>query len=193
MSETVGVISLQPDGELLLVDGDLTQETTDAIVNAANRHLAHWGGVAAAIVRAGGSTIREDSQRWIDEHGPIDHGRPALTGAGDLLTKAVIHVVGPRWGEGDEDEKLRTAVQAALKTAEEGGFQSLAMPPVSTGVFGFPVDRAAGVFLEAIRSYFSEEHPAHLTQVRIVIIDDPTLEDFQRVFHPHFEHAAGGE
>lgn len=192
MGDTVGRISLQPAGKLTLVHGDLTEEQVDAIVNAANRHLEYGGGVAAAILQAGGEIIRAESDRWIQRHGPIDHDRPAITSAGELPCQAVIHIVGPRWGEGQEDKKLSSAVQAALRAAESQGFRTLAMPPISTGIFRFPVERAAGVILAAIRDFFSDHQPARLAEVRIVIIDRPTLDVFRAVLAPHFDSPADG-
>ena len=104
-----------PSGQTLaLYHGDLTEEKVDAIVNAANEHLAHGGGVAGAIVRRGGREIQEESYAWVRQHGPAGHDKPALTGAGKLPCKAVIHAVGPMWGAGDEDRKLRAAYTSAL-------------------------------------------------------------------------------
>lgn len=192
MGDTVGRISMPPTGRLTLVHGDLTQEQVDAIVNAANRQFKHGGGVAAAILKAGGESIRAESERWIQRHGPIDHDQPAITGAGDLPCQAVIHVVGPRWGEGREDTKLATAVQAVLEAAESQGFRTIAMPPISTGIFGFPVKRAAGVILAAIRDFYSDRQASQVAEVRVVIIDRPTLDAFQEVLAPHFDSPAEG-
>lgn len=193
MGDTVGRISMKPTGRLTLVHGDLTQERVDVIVNAANRQLQHGGGVAAAILKAGGESIRSESERWIQRHGPIDHEQPAITGAGNMPCQAVIHVVGPRWGEGGEDTKLAAAVRAALGAAESQGFRTIAMPPISTGIFGFPVKRAAGVILAAIRDFYTGQQASRLAEVRVVIIDRPTLSAFQEVLAPHFDSAAEGE
>src|SRR2546422_11703553 len=89
--------------------GDLTEEAVDAIVNAANEYLSHGGGVAGAIVRRGGPKIQHESDAWVNAHGPAQHDRPALTGAGRLPCRAVIHAVGPMWGDGDEAQKLGLA------------------------------------------------------------------------------------
>src|ERR1700690_2279988 len=91
---------------LQIVQGDLTTETTDAIVNAAHEHLSHGGGVAWAIVRRGGEIIQQESDEWIRNHGIVAHARPAWTSGGDLPAKYVIHAVGPVWGDGDEVAKL---------------------------------------------------------------------------------------
>ena len=117
-----------------IIRGDLTEAPVDAIVNAANSHLQHGGGVAGAIVRKGGSIIQEESDRI----GYVPVGECAVTGAGSLQAKYVIHTVGPRWGEGDEEAKLRSAVRNTLKMAEEQGFTTIAMPAISAGSSAFP-------------------------------------------------------
>ena len=123
------------NGKLLrLVQGDITERDTDAIVNAANSYLQHGGGVAGAIVRKGGQIIQDESDRI----GFVPVGNAAVTTAGKLPSKYVIHAVGPRMGEGDEDNKLKSAVLKSLQLASEKNFQSLSLPAVSSGIFGFP-------------------------------------------------------
>ena len=172
-----------PTGQVLqLIHGDLTEEDVDAIVNAANAYLEHGGGVAADIVRRGGSLIQHESDAWVRAHGPVSHDTPALTGAGRLASRHVIHAVGPVWGEGDEDAKLRTAVRGALRVADEQGFSSLALPAISTGVFGFPKARGARILIDAIAD-FLEAHPTSaLTRVHITLIDDPSVRVFAAAF-----------
>jgi len=170
-----------PGGRLLqLRHGDLTEEQVDAIVNAANEHLAHGGGVAGAIVRRGGPEIQRESGAWVRANGPASHARPGLTGAGRLPCRAVIHAVGPIWGSGDEDAKLRTAYRAALTVADAQRYRSVAFPSLSTGIFGFPVERAAPIALGAVREFWNERGDTSVDHVRFVIIDAPTLETFQR-------------
>ena len=172
-----------PTGQVLqLIHGDLTEEDVDAIVNAANTYLEHGGGVAADIVRRGGSLIQHESDAWVRAHGPVSHDTPALTGAGRLASRHVIHAVGPVWGEGDEDAKLRAAVRGALRVADEQGFSSLALPAISTGVFGFPKARGARILTDAIAD-FLEAHPTSaLTRVHITLIDDPSVQVFAAAF-----------
>ena len=129
-----------------IIRGDLTEAPVDAIVNAANSHLRHGGGVAGAIVAKGGSIIQEESDRI----GFVPVGGSAITTAGRLPAKYVIHTVGPRWGEGDEEGKLRSAVRSALRLAAERGFTSIAMPAISGGIFGYPKDRCAHVIIDEI-------------------------------------------
>jgi O-acetyl-ADP-ribose deacetylase (regulator of RNase III) len=172
-----------PSGQRLeIVHGDITNEKVDAIVNAANAQLVHGGGVAGTIVRKGGQVIQAESDRWVKKYGPVDHAFPAYTSAGRLPCKYVIHAVGPYWGQGDEDRRLAAAVSGSLSRAEELGLESIALPAISTGIFGFPRERAAAIIFGAIRNYF-EDHPASkLRLVRLVIIDQATLNIFLTQF-----------
>jgi O-acetyl-ADP-ribose deacetylase (regulator of RNase III) len=171
-----------PLHKLEIVHGDLTNETVDAIVNAANSHLVHGAGVAGAIVRRGGIQIQHESDEWVRRYGPVSHAEPAYTSGGNLPCRFVIHAVGPIWGEGNEDQKLVAAISGSLRLADRLGVTSLAFPPISTGIFGFPKERAAPIFYNTIRNYFVE-HPATLLKlVRLCIIDIPTLEVFLNEF-----------
>ncbi|MGA3174664.1 MAG: macro domain-containing protein [Syntrophorhabdales bacterium] len=134
---------------LRVIRGDITEAPVDAIVNAANSHLQHGGGVAGAIVRKGGRVIQDESDRI----GFVPVGRAAVTTAGSLPARYVIHAVGPRWGEGDEEGKLASAVRNTLALAEEKGFTSLAMPAISAGIFGFPKDRCARIIVGEIAAF----------------------------------------
>ena len=135
-----------------LVDGDITEQETDAIVNAANEHLVLGGGVAGAIRRKGGPKIQEEC----NIKGGTYVGGAVITTGGNLKAKHVIHAVGPRMGEGDEDVKLRSATINSLKVAEDQGLTSIAFPAISTGIFGFPIDRCAKIMLIATISYLKE-------------------------------------
>ncbi|MEJ5201295.1 MAG: macro domain-containing protein [Anaerolineales bacterium] len=171
-----------PFHRLEIVHGDLTEESVDAIVNAANSHLAHGAGVAGAIVRRGGIQIQRESDEWVRRYGPVSHAEPAYTSGGNLPCRFVIHAVGPIWGEGDEDRKLAAAISGSLHLADQLGVTSLAFPPISTGIFGFPKERAALIFYNTIQKYFAE-HPATILRlVRLCIIDVPTLEVFLNEF-----------
>ena len=167
---------------LILLEGDLTQARVDAIVNAANAHLSHGGGVAAAIVRRGGREIQQESDAWVLLHGPISHDHPALTGAGRLPCRKIIHALGPVWGEGSEDAKLHAAITASLRLANEQGFASVAFPAISTGIFRFPVLRAAAVSLEAIEVYFEENPASSLREVQVILFEQSAIGAFQQVF-----------
>jgi O-acetyl-ADP-ribose deacetylase len=168
-----------PSGQKLqLIQGDLTEEHVDAIVNAANNHLQHGGGVAGVIARKGGGVIQDESDRWVQEHGPISHTAPAYTSAGNLPSRYVIHAVGPVWGEGEEDTKLFEAVTGSLLLAGELGLSSMALPAISTGIFGFPKPRAAEVIYRAISNYFLERPDSSLRIIRLTLFDEPTISAF---------------
>src|SRR3954467_201832 len=129
--------------DLQLLEGDITDLQVDVIVNAANEKLQLGGGVAGPIAKKGGPTIQEECDRI----GGTPVGTAVMTAAGNLKARHVIHAVGPRMGEGDEDKKLAAAVRAALALADRRGVKSIALPAISTGIFGFPIDRAARILL----------------------------------------------
>jgi O-acetyl-ADP-ribose deacetylase (regulator of RNase III) len=167
---------------LQIAQGDLTQESVDAIVNAANSALQHGGGVAAAISRGGGPEIQAQSNAWVREHGPVSHAEPAYTTGGRLPCRYVIHAVGPVWGEGDEDNKLKAAISGSLRLADHLELSSIAFPAISTGIFGFPKERAAGIILSAIRDYLTHNPTSSLKQVRLTLFDRPTIDAFMTVW-----------
>ena len=152
-----------------MVRGNLLEEPVDAIVNAANGHLAHGGGVAGIISRAAGPTLQEESDRLVAARGPFATGTAVATTAGKLPFKAVIHAVGPRYGEGDEEQKLVKALSAAFALAAERGWQSLAFPAVSAGIFSVPLDICARAYVAAVRS-------ARLRKVRLCLRDQPVID-----------------
>ena len=176
-------------GRMQIVQGDITKEEVDAIVNAANRHLQHGGGVAGAIAVRGGEIIQRESDAWIQDHGPVSHAKPAYTNGGDLPCKYVIHAVGPIWRADDEraanlaDAKLTAAVRGALDLAHELELVSLAMPATSTGIYGFPKKRAAGIIYNAIDTFFNENQDASLQLVRLTLFGQPTVDVFIQVWH----------
>lgn len=181
MSKILTEKMLETGPTLQLAQGDITLEEVDAIVNAANEHLAHGGGVAWAIVRRGGEVIQDESDAWIRKHGLVSHSRPAWTSGGRLPARYVIHAVGPVWGDGDEDKKLSDAVTGSLRVADELGIQSIAFPAISTGIFGFPKKRAAGIMFKAIKEYFEKE-TSQLKTVRMILFDDATVKAFLDVW-----------
>jgi len=175
---------------LQIVQGDLTRETTAAIVNAANTQLQHGGGIAGAILRNGGYEIQRESDLWIANYGLVDHAHPAVTSGGNLPAPIIIHAVGPVWGSGDEDAKLETAYQAIYEKAAELKLATLAVPALSTGVYGFPKQRAARIFFATTAAYFRMHPDSSLKVVRLVIIDEETLNEFLivwRELHPSVE------
>jgi len=171
-----------PTGQALqIVQGDITIEEVDAIVNAANEHLQHGGGVAWAILRRGGEGIQTESDEWIQKHGLVSHAHPAWTLGGALPAKYIIHAVGPVWGDGDEDKKLTDAVLGSLRVADELKCVSISMPAISTGIFGFPKDRAAKIIFSTIEKYFNETKDSNIKTVRLVLFDGATLQPFLNV------------
>ncbi len=130
---------------LRLVQGDITELDVDAIVNAANSQLVLGAGVAGAIRRKGGPAIQAECDRI----GGAPVGGAVITTGGELKARHVIHAVGPRWGEGGEEGKLRSAVLESLRLADRQGLGSIALPAISTGIFGFPLDLAARIMVEA--------------------------------------------
>ncbi|MBE7433508.1 MAG: macro domain-containing protein [Anaerolineales bacterium] len=182
-------------GQLLqIVQGDITIEEVDAIVNAANEHLAHGGGVAWAISKKGGPAIQQESEDWIHKYGLVSHAHPAWTSGGNLPAKYVIHAVGPVWGDthdvgtsGDEDSKLHDAVTGSLQVADELKCESISLPAISTGIFGFPKDRAAGIIFKAITDNFEKNTNSSVKQVRIVLFDKATIDEFMKIWKLEIE------
>ena len=163
--------------KLRLVQADITERDVDAIVNAANSHLQHGGGVAGAIVRKGGQIIQDESDRI----GYTPVGTAIITTAGKLPAKFVIHTVGPRMGEGDEDHKLKNAVLSTLKLASEKGLKSVSMPAISSGIFGFPKDRCAKILFGESANFLKNQQTS-LEIIEFCVYDDNTMEHFKREF-----------
>jgi len=163
---------------LRLVKGDITERDVDAIVNAANSHLQHGGGVAGAIVKKGGLIIQEESDRI----GFTPVGTAVITGAGKLPSKYVIHAVGPRMGEGDEDTKLKNAVLSSLLLASKKNLQSIALPAISSGIFGFPKDRCAQILVTVSADFLKNNLHTSLILVEFCVYDDLTLGYFKKEF-----------
>lgn len=165
---------------LTVVQGDITDESVDAIVNAAGERLSHGGGVAAAIVRAGGEAIRAESDAYIREHGKLETGRATITSGGNLPARFVIHAVGPVWGAGDEVSKLACAITAALEIAEARGFESISFPAISSGIFGFPKELCAATFFDAIENWLDAHPQRGVKEIRFCNFDKPTATIFER-------------
>jgi O-acetyl-ADP-ribose deacetylase (regulator of RNase III) len=164
-----------------LIRGDITSLRVDAIVNAANSHLEHGGGVAGAIARQGGEAIQKESDRI----GYVPVGNAVITSGGSLLCKYIIHAVGPRMGEGDEDRKLHDATISSFERAEELKIASIAFPAISTGIFGFPMDRCARIMLGATVEF--EPRAMSLDRVVYCLFGEEPFRIFQRTWeelHP---------
>ncbi len=157
-----------------LVQGDITDLATDAIVNAANAQLILGGGVAGAIRRKGGAAIQEECNKI----GGTFVGGAVITTAGNLKAKYVIHAVGPRMGEGDEDNKLRNATLNSLKLADKHQLKSIAFPAISTGIFGYPVDKCAQIMLTTTIDYLKGS--SNIDLVVFCLYDAPTFGVFEQ-------------
>lgn len=162
-----------------LVQGDITREAIDAIVNAANGELTVGGGVCGAIHRAGGPAIAEECQAIIAQRGPLAAGEVAITTGGHLPARRVIHAVGPIWqgGAQGEPEALARCYREAIRLADAEGLTGIAFPSISTGIYGYPVHLAAPVALAAAREAL--EAARTVTTVRFVLFDDATLNAYQ--------------
>ncbi|MEA2023212.1 MAG: macro domain-containing protein [Actinomycetota bacterium] len=153
--------------EITVVIGDITKQDVDVIVNAANAHLSHGAGVAAAIARAGSPDVDAESRAWVAEHGPVLPGTAAITGAGDMPARHVVHVVGPFFGEGQDNEALLAqAVDAALDAAAGLGAASIAMPTISAGIYGYPPASACRVIATTADAWL--DHGGALDEIRLV-------------------------
>ena len=152
-----------------LQQGDITELETDVIVNAANSQLIMGGGVAGAIRRKGGPKIQEECNKIGGTH----VGGAVITTGGNLKAKRVIHAVGPRMGEGNEDEKLKNATLNSLKLMDENNLHTIAFPAISTGIFGYPIDRCAKIMITNAKKYLKGD-----TQIKSVIFCLYTQSDF---------------
>jgi O-acetyl-ADP-ribose deacetylase (regulator of RNase III) len=175
-------IKLQNGKIMRLVKGDITSRDVDVVVNAANSNLKHGGGVAGAIVRKGGQVIQEES----DKIGFVPVGSAAITTSGKLPCNAVIHAVGPRMGEGDENAKLKSAIRASLLLASEKKFRDIAIPAISSGIFGFPKDKCAAILTSESLNFLLNRGEnmgeSTLEVVEFCIIDSDTLNEFRSQF-----------
>ncbi|OMH40984.1 macro domain-containing protein [Desulfurobacterium indicum] len=161
--------------DLVVVQGDITEEVVDAIVNPANSSLKHGGGVAGAIVRKGGKIIQEESNRI----GYLPVGKAVFTTAGKLPCRFVIHTVGPVWGEGDEERKLRSAVDSVLEVASNLGLSSISIPAISTGIFGYPRREGVFVIVDEVLSWLLKNSQSSLKEIRFISIDEETVNLFK--------------
>jgi O-acetyl-ADP-ribose deacetylase (regulator of RNase III) len=158
-----------------LVSADIAERDVDAIVNAANTYLQHGGGVAGAIVRKGGQIIQDESNTV----GPVPVGNAAITSGGKLKARHVIHAVGPRMGEGDEDRKLKKAINSVLALAVEKKLTSISVPAISAGIFGFPKDRCAKILVGEAAAFLKTNSDTSLGLIEFCIFDQDTFGYFE--------------
>jgi len=174
------------DHELLLCVGDILSAPTDVIVNPANIGLSHGGGLAGQILQHAGDVLQEESDQFIREHGQLESGMAVYTTAGCLPYKAVVHAVGPKMGEGDEQEKIELAVSRSLKLCEINEWQSIAFPAISTGIFGVPVETCARGFFRAITSFWDARMDTFPEKIMLYL----TEKNFRYFFDAFREEAA---
>lgn len=167
---------------------DMTHEETDAITNAANRYLKHGGGLAGAISRTGGKKIDEESEEIIKKQGIVKVGTAVSTSSGDLPCKYVIHTVGPIWGDYKDKNTarklLKNCVKSVIKKANELKIKSVSIPPVSSGIFGYPKELCAEDILGEIRRILIKEKKEgdSVEYIRVTMRDDISLEIFAKEF-----------
>ncbi|KAM3917002.1 protein mono-ADP-ribosyltransferase PARP9 [Leptodactylus fuscus] len=158
---------------------DLTRQDVDVVVNAANEYLDHIGGLAYALVEAGGQQINRESEDWIKQNGRLSVGAIAVTSAGRLPSRRIVHVVGPRWSTGVEDKckaQLQEAIRNVLRSVMlQTDVHSVAIPAVSSGIFGFPLDLCADIIVRTVHTVCSSEDKGRLREIRLVNHDDKTV------------------
>ncbi|KFD42400.1 hypothetical protein DK28_0208135 [Peptococcaceae bacterium SCADC1_2_3] len=170
------------DTELSLIQGDITQQETEAIVNAANSSLMGGGGVDGAIHRAGGPAILEECKRIRAQRGPLPPGQAVVTTGGNLKARYVIHTVGPIWQGGHKNEAvvLAGAYQESLKLARVKDIKTISFPSISTGAYGYPLEEAAQVAVETVVNFLNE-NPGALKEVCFVLFDHKTYVAYEQV------------
>ncbi len=165
--------------KLRMIQGDITEQATDAIVNAANPSLMGGGGVDGAIHRAGGPAILEECKRIVAQQGRLPTGKAVITTGGNLKAKHVIHTVGPVWrgGEANEPALLHSAYYECLKLATDRKLTSISFPSISTGAYGYPVGEAAKIAVDTVVS-FLKEPATSLKEVAFVLFDSRTYQSY---------------
>lgn len=162
-------------GRIVLVEGDITEQAVDAIVNAANTDLILGSGVAGAIREKGGPTIAAECAA----HGPVELGRAARTGAGELPARFVIHAAAMQLGGAADENSVRAAVRSSFELAAREGYRSIALPALGAGVGGFSLQRCAEISLDEARRQLAGESP--LVEIRFVLLGEPAFRVFEMV------------
>lgn len=176
----VATLSLDGRRSLVVVVGDLLAQPVDAIVNAANGALAHGGGVAALIANRAGMELVREGDAIVARQGTIPVGEAVVTTAGKLPFQGVVHAVGPRQGEGDEERKLAAAVASALDRAADRGWTSVALPAISSGIFAVPLDVCARGYVSGVRAHVRDRPDSSLREVRLCLLSGPMVDVIQK-------------
>ena len=164
--------------KISIIQGDITRQTTDAIVNAANSSLMGGGGVDGAIHRAGGPAILEECIKIVERQGRLPAGQAVITTAGSMKAKYVIHTVGPIWHGGDQSEPalLASAYRESLKLAAANNLSSVSFPSISTGAYGYPVAKAAVIALKEAVAFLKQT--TSIKEVVFVLFDTRTFDAY---------------
>ncbi len=170
-----------PNTKLSLIRGDITQQDTEAIVNAANTSLLGGGGVDGAIHRAGGPEILEECKKIRARQGGCPTGEAVITTGGKLKAKYVIHTVGPVWSGGNQNENrlLENAYRNSLTLAKDKGIRSISFPSISTGAYRFPIHDAARIALSTVRDFLKEHD---LEEIRFVLFSERDLNAYEEAW-----------
>ncbi|MFX0058808.1 MAG: macro domain-containing protein [Candidatus Heimdallarchaeota archaeon] len=164
------------NSKIRLLQGDITELDKDVIVNAANAQLILGGGVAGAIRKKGGPIIQEECNKL----GGTFVGGAVITTGGNLKAKYVIHAVGPRMGEGAEDEKLKNATLNSLKLMDVHNLKSIAFPAISTGIFGYPIDRCAKIMISTAKEYLNKSEKTQIEEINFCLYTDSDFQVFEK-------------
>lgn len=180
MTKLIDEIIMSNYKTIRLIKGDITDQNVDVVVNPANSYLKHGGGVAGAILRKGGKIIQTES----DKIGFVPVGSSVMTTSGKLPCKAIIHTVGPKMGEGDEDFKLSKSIYSSLSLASDNSYKSISIPAISSGIFGFPKDKCAKILVNETISFLKnlEDSSTSIRLVEFCILEKDILQAFQYEF-----------
>ena len=175
--------------KISIIQDDITQQSTDAIVNAANSSLMGGGGVDGAIHRAGGQAILEECKQIVSRQGRLPTGKAVITTAGNMKAKYVIHTVGPIWhgGSQGEDELLTSAYRESLRLAAKNNLQSISFPSISTGAYGYPIDKASQTAIKTVVSFLSET--TSVKEVGFVLFDSRTYNAYASALQEFIDKA----
>ena len=171
--------------EIEIVKGDITMLDVEAIVNPANSYLMHGGGLAAAIVKRGGQIIQQESKKI----GFVPTGSAVITSGGSLKAKHVIHAIGPKYkdGKSGESEKLASAVKSALEISEKKKLKSIALPAISSGIYGYPIEESSKIIVDTIVNYIKEKDDSPLEKVILCLFDVTAFNNFEKSLEKHIK------